>query len=215
MQHIIFDLDGTIIDSKREILKTYKIVFDNIPPSIPPDIDNLNYGLNINDLLKGVYGVASNDIPQAKKMFASIYDNSDYLETTLYDGVEDTLELLKQQGDKLYIATNKRYIPTMRILEKKNLLHFFSNVVANEVTPGIILTKREMIATLKLQGSFSEGYMVGDSTTDIEAGIQENLMTVAVKYGYEKPEMLAKLEPTILIDTFRNLFTFVQIHKKL
>ncbi len=36
-RHIIFDLDGTIIDSKNEILKTYKIVFGKVPPAIAPD----------------------------------------------------------------------------------------------------------------------------------------------------------------------------------
>src|ERR1039457_4331169 len=110
-QHIIFDLDGTIIDSKNEILKTYSIVFNTIAPKIFPDLELLNYGLTLNDLLKSVYGSDEQDkIIQAKQLFASVYDNSDYRETHLYEGVNETLHELKQRGYELYIATNKRLL---------------------------------------------------------------------------------------------------------
>ncbi len=212
MQHIIFDLDGTIIDSKKEILKTYQVVFERIPPKVPPKTEELNYGLNINDVLRGVYG--DDDIMPAKKMFASIYDTSSYEETDLYDGVYETLAFLKEQGHKLYIATNKRYTPTLRILEAKNIRQFFSEIVGYEMTPGILMTKREMVAELKRLGSFSEGFMIGDSIGDIMAGKDEHLTTIAVTYGYESESVLAEKKPDHLIDRFHNLSTFVQIRDK-
>ncbi len=212
MQHIIFDLDGTIIDSKKEILKTYQVVFERIPPRVPPNTDELNYGMNINDLLRGVYG--EDDITPAKKMFASIYDTSGYEETSLYEGVLETLAFLKAQGHELYIATNKRYTPTLRILEAKNIRQFFSEVVGYEMTPGIMMTKRDMVAELKRLGSFSEGFMVGDSVGDIMAGKDGHLTTIAVTYGYESESVLAEKNPDHLIDRFHNLSTFVQIRDK-
>jgi phosphoglycolate phosphatase len=212
MQHIIFDLDGTIIDSKKEILKTYKVVFARIPPRVPPKVDELNYGMNINDVLRGVYG--DDDIIPAKKMFASIYDTSDYHETDLYEGVYETLAFLKEQGHELYIATNKRYTPTLRILEAKKIRQFFSEIVGYEMTPGVTMTKREMVALLKNLGSFTEGFMVGDSVGDIMAGKDEHLTTIAVTYGYESENVLAEKNPDHLIDRFHNLSTFVQIRDK-
>jgi len=212
MQHIIFDLDGTIIDSKKEILRTYEIVFERVPPKVAPKTNELNYGLNINDVLRGVYG--DDDIMPAKEMFASIYDTSDYRETNLYEGVYETLVFLKEQGHQLYIATNKRYTPTLRILEAKNIRQFFSEIVGYEMTPGATMTKREMVALLKNLGSFSDGFMVGDSVGDIMAGKEENLTTIAVTYGYEIESVLAEKNPDHLIDRFHNLSTFVQIRDK-
>lgn len=208
-RHIIFDLDGTLIDSKPEILKTYKLVFNEIPPKVMPDVGALNYGLNINDLLHGVYGAGAKEIAPAKALFASIYDISDYKETLLYKDVKEVLMALKRDGFELYIATNKRYVPTMRILEIKGLAGLFSNIIANEKIPGMMYTKRQMIAELKLAGSFCDGYMVGDSVSDIVAGKEEKLRTIAVNYGYETEEVLVALNPEYSASGFQNLYTFV------
>jgi phosphoglycolate phosphatase len=211
--HIIFDLDGTLIDSKSEILNVYRLVFNEIAPSVLPDLGKLNFGLTINDLLHGVYGEDPEKIVKAKQLFVSIYDSSDYEQTNLYEGVLETLQLLESDGNKLYIATNKRLYPTYRILEIKNIKHLFTGVVANEMMPGLTLTKQQMIAALKRKYSFSEGFMVGDSLSDIQAGIDEHLVTIAINYGYESPKVLATKNPTYNTNDFRNLHTFVVNHK--
>ena len=95
MQHIIFDLDGTLIDSKNEIFKTYKTVFEQIPPAKMPEIEELDYGQTINDVLKSVYGDDMVRIGEAKQLFVSIYDRSDFADTQLYEGVYETLNELK------------------------------------------------------------------------------------------------------------------------
>lgn len=206
-QHIIFDLDGTIIDSKKEIQKVYRMVFDHIPPPAYPEVEKLDYGLNINNLLASVYGEGSSLIPQAKSMFSATYDKSDFEETTLYEGVYDTLQQLKENGNILYIATNKRYTPTLRILEVKEILNLFSSVFANEMQPGISLNKRQMIAAVKQKGLFLSGYMVGDSIYDIMAGKEENLTTIAVTYGYDDEAHLMAKNPDYIIHHFKDLYT--------
>ena len=210
-KHIILDLDGTIIDSRNEILKTYCIVFDKIVPDKSPEIDKLNFSLTLHGLFQTVYAENEQDkIVAAKKLFASIYDQSDYLETMLYEGVIDTLHQLKQQGHELYIATNKRLSPTMRILEKKCIKDLFSFIMANEMQPGVTPTKRQMIAELKQLGKFEHGFMVGDAVSDITAGKEENLVTVAINYGYDPPELLATKNPDFSIDHFELLLAIIQ-----
>jgi phosphoglycolate phosphatase len=209
-KHIIFDLDGTIIDSKNEILKTYNIVFNEIAPKVFPDLKLLNYGLTLQSLLKGVYGADEEDkLIKAKQRFVSIYDSSDFKETKLYEGVSETLHFLKENGCELYIATNKRLSPTIRILEIKGIKQLFSSVMANEMQPGFTLTKQQMIAELKNKYLFSEGFMVGDSVSDILAGKEEKLITIAVNYGYEHPDLLVAKNPDFTTDYFGNLSTFV------
>lgn len=207
--HIIFDLDGTLINSKPEILRTYRSVFSSIIPAVPPDFNVINFGATINEVLKSIYGTETDKIREAKKMFASIYDHSDYTETILYEGVEEILNYLKRKGNSLYIATNKRYSPTVRILEKKNIADFFLAVMANEMQPDKTLLKEEMIADLKERYSFSEGYMVGDSMTDIVAGKNQNLKTIAVTYGYENRDIFADQNPTYIVDSFHELKSLI------
>ena len=209
MKHIIFDLDGTIIDSKNEILKSYQLVFGKVPPKSGVNTNELNYGININDLLQSVYGDDIESRVVAKKLFASIYDTSGYEETHLYDGVFETLGFLRGAGHELYIATNKRYLPTVRILEAKKIKHLFSHIVGYEMQPGISLSKRDMVIELKRLGGFSEGFMVGDSIGDVQAGNDEQLTTIAVTYGYETEQLLAKCSPHYLIDSFSKILPII------
>ena len=69
-----------------------------------------------------------------------------------------------------------------------------------------------MIGALKRRHSFSEGFMVGDSIADIQAGTDEGLITVAINYGYESPDLLAEKNPVYNTDNFRNLYTFATRH---
>ncbi len=77
------------------------------------------------------------------------------------------------------------------------------------MVPGIIYTKQQMIAEIKHAGSFSHGYMVGDSVSDIVAGKEEMLETIAVNFGYEREDVLATVNPTMITESFQNLYRFV------
>jgi phosphoglycolate phosphatase-like HAD superfamily hydrolase len=119
------------------------------------------------------------------------------------------LDFLNKSNWNLYIATNKRYTPTLRILQKKKMIHYFSAIMANEMGPNIILSKQQMISELKDKYSFSNGFMVGDTALDIEAGNSQNLKTIAVTYGYEKWGTFVKQNPTYIIDSFKEIINLV------
>ncbi|NDC40861.1 MAG: HAD family hydrolase [Chitinophagia bacterium] len=204
-KHIIFDLDGTLIDSRNEIQNTYSKVFERYSPIPGTNVAHLNYGASIKEVLKEVYGNNEALQMQAKDAFADIYDSSDYTDTLLYPGVKETLEHLQEKGFILHIATNKRYYPTLRILERKKINTYFTTVVGNEIKPGIFTLKRQMIATIKGMHSFELGYMVGDSVGDIEGGKEEGLLTIAVTYGYDDRARLQTCAPTFMIDSINQL----------
>jgi phosphoglycolate phosphatase len=114
LKHVIFDLDGTLIDSKNEIEETYKNIFKLYPP-----INGINYDLisytatlekNIEVLYKDNYDIRK----KAKDLFSKLYDDSKFDKTLLYPNVKETLKLLKDQGIILHIATNKRLKPTLK-----------------------------------------------------------------------------------------------------
>jgi len=208
--HIIFDLDGTIIDSKEEILQTYQLVFKKLPPEVAPDYSKINYGATLIHVLSEIYDRDQSRIAEAKSIFSSIYDSSDYNHTLLYKGVEETLAILKSKEHELYIATNKRLKPTQRILERKNILSHFSGIVTSDFQQDVTWSKSDMIQALKDKFNFSSGLMVGDSQSDIKAGDERGLKTIAVTYGYENRSIFTAPKPTFFIDSFREILEIAQ-----
>ena len=208
MKDIIFDLDGTIIDSKAEIVNTYQLVFNSISPSKEIDFKTMNYGAPLITILKEVYNNHEIEF-QAKKLFSSIYDCSNYENTVIYPGVIKTLEELKNNNFNLYIATNKRYNPTLRILEIKKLSKYFTDIYAIDRFPEQILSKSEMVKNIIEKHQIRNGYMVGDTIGDIQAGKDNNLTSLAATYGYEDIQKLKSVEPDDYINNFEMILKVI------
>ena len=207
-KHIIFDLDGTIIDSKDEIILTYQKVIESVPIDYELNLDTLDFGANLNQNLNFIYKTNSSKIELAKMKFIELYDNSNFENTLVYDYVYETLDEIMKKNISLYIATNKRYIPTQKILKSKNLSHYFTEVIGNEYEPNISITKKKMLEYLMIKHRFKKGVMIGDTIGDIIAGKENGLDTIAVSYGYQSLSELEKVKPDYIVKSFEDLLNF-------
>ncbi|HSR02820.1 MAG TPA: HAD family hydrolase [Methylophilaceae bacterium] len=130
-KHIIFDLDGTLIDSAPSILESFKQAFSSlkIEPSVPITADIVGP-----PLMSTLARLSGKDdlvlLQQLAKNFKAHYDESGYKELTVYRGIQVLLEALKKRGHNLYIATNKRHLPTQKIMQFLNWSSFFEGVFA-------------------------------------------------------------------------------------
>ncbi len=204
MKHLIFDLDGTLIDSKPEIIATYQNVFQQLPPETNTDILGVDFGQTLMTILNELYVTESTKL-KARQLFLSLYDQSDYAQTPLYANVLEVLQYLQEKKYTMHIATNKRLVPTLRILEAKKIRSFFKEVVANEMQPGVIQTKVDMLRYLKESYQISEGIMIGDTHVDMTAAKLAGFKSVAVLYGYEERNALLSYEPNYCIEEFGEL----------
>ena len=210
MKHVIFDLDGTLIDSKQEIMETYRKVFLKFPPKVELNLNDISFTATLEANLNEIYKDDRLIIPKAKMAFSDIYDNSSFFNTNLYKYVNEVLQNLHENNIMMHVATNKRLEPTLRILELKNIKKFFVSILGSNYMKGSITTKEAMVAQICKENKIERGFMVGDSYKDIEAGAASGLITVAVTYGYESKELLLKKKPDHIIDSF---FDLLQITK--
>ena len=123
---LIFDLDGTLFDSAPQILSCFKTVFDNNDIKIKNNINESIIGPPIKDtFLYLLHEKDHNKIDVLINDFKELYDNNFCHKTKLYDGVLETLNILFEHKI-LYLITNKRMIPTQKMLEFNGLDRLFA-----------------------------------------------------------------------------------------
>ena len=100
-------------------------------------------------------------------------------------------------------------VPTLKILEKKNLMQWFKSIKTTDMVAGETISKQQMIEQICTENKIHQGYMIGDTIQDIQAGKAAQLITIAVTYGYETQELLRKENPTFAINSFSELINIV------
>jgi phosphoglycolate phosphatase len=209
---IIFDLDGTLIDSSIDITNAinYAIEPYGVKPVTVEETINL-VGEGITRLMEKIL-----DRSQTKEIdkdilvdrFLEHYSSHLIDNTTVYPGVRETLERLK--GYKKAVISNKREALSTKILNDLGLLKYLDLVVGSDTTPERKPSPIPILHVLsKLNIKTEDAVIVGDSNFDIEAGKAAGIKTVAVTYGYRPLDLLKGAD--YLIDKMSELVNILRL----
>lgn len=205
---VVFDLDGTLIDSSPDIILSAKHVIEKF--SLPKREDAFIadcIGGGARALVKKCAGDVSQDLLEAAtEEFMRYYQQNCAVKSCLYEGVAETLEKLKDSGVTMAVATMKVRQATLKMLEDYHIDHYFSAVVTmDDVLKG--KPDPECIQKILRERNFdqSQAIIVGDSPADINAGVNAGVKTCAVTYGFGAADTLAGLSPDYMIDKFGSL----------
>ena len=177
---LIFDLDGTLVDSKAGILSSLSQALFKITGE-KKVISKLPIGPPISEMTKKILPDATPEIIAAVvAQFRSEYDERGWKEYCLYPTVQETLAKLSQTHT-LSIATNKPEKPTEKILKNSGLKPFFRDVFCHGSTN--FTDKKEMLRLLVTQSS-QTAIMIGDSLDDLAAAKYNDIPFIYCSYGY-------------------------------
>lgn len=187
IQYVLFDLDGTLIDSAPAILASYRDAFAAAgrTPVIP--VDSSIVGPPLTETLQLLGG--SKDpalIAELAAHFKASYDTTGYRQTAAYPGVADMLARLVAGGYRLAIATNKRLHPTRLILQHLGWSSWFEAVYALDLFEPRLPDKAAMIARLvsDLRIPRDTAVYIGDRSEDGESADANQLTFCAATWGY-------------------------------
>lgn len=186
-QHILFDLDGTLIDSAPAILASFRDAFAKAGIEAVIAIDESIIGPPLMETLQLLSG--SQDpalITRLADGFKASYDTEGYKATAAYDGVGVMLAQLKAAGLSLSIATNKRIHPTRLILEHLGWSGFFDHVYALDLFDPRLPHKAAMIGRLIADREIPKdaAIYIGDRSEDGESADANGLPFIAATWGY-------------------------------
>ncbi len=207
---IIFDLDGTLIDSSIDIANAINYAIEPYgarPITVKETISLVGEGITrlIEKLIERESINA--DRNALTERFLEHYSAHLIDNTTIYPGVRETLQKLKDY--KKAVISNKREALSTKILNDLGLLKYLDLVVGSDTTPERKPSPIPILHVLsRLNIKPEETVIVGDSNFDIEAGKAAGIKTIAVTYGYRPLDLLKGADFIIdrmdeLIDIFR------------
>lgn len=189
---VIFDLDGTLIDSSIDITNAinYAIEPYGVPlVTVKEAISLLGEGISrLMDKVIEKEGIKA-DRDLMIDRFLDYYSTHLVDNTTVYPGVREMLAHL--EAYRKAIISNKRESLSVKIVEKLGLAIHFDVIVGSDTTNDrkpSPMPVRHVLSRLGI--SPAEAVIVGDSSYDIEAGKSAGIKTIAVTYGYRPPESL-------------------------
>jgi phosphoglycolate phosphatase len=207
----LFDLDGTLIDSKDDIAAAVNIVLEELGfphLAVSRVVEFVGHGVRklLERTLREIHGREPEDdlLQRGVDLFREAYPTKMLERTRLYSGVEEALDLLSWA--EMAVVSNKPERYSRPILEALGVSGRFRAILGEESTHAYKPEPEPLRFAMELCGAAPrETVMVGDSSADILAGKAAGVTTCAVTGGFHTREELETCEPDIIIDRLPEL----------
>jgi len=212
---VIFDLDGTLIDSRLDLVHSVNAALRHIHrPELPDDVIASYVGDGAPVLIQRALGPEAVDealIRKGLEFFLSYYREHKLDHTKVYPGIQQALASIQSSGNglprTLAVLSNKPVKPSRAIVEALGLGPFFTHVYGGNSFPTKKPDPEGALHLVTEAGARPEQTaIVGDSHVDIRTGRNAGLWTVAVTYGLA-PHTLEVEASDIEVDTPQELMS--------
>ena len=209
---IIFDLDGTLIDSLPDIYDCVNLTLDHFNKPLRQKSEIRQFiGNGARNLIKQSFnGIDGAELDERLAYYNNIYTNGGSPKTCLFDGVAEMLFELKEKGYKLAILTNKPQMTTEKVYEKYLSQFNFDMVVGQS---GSVKCKPDPTATLNILKTLNvereNTIFIGDGETDVLTSQNAGVKNISVLWGYRDKDQLEKAGATNFANQIKDIFTLI------
>ena len=210
---VIFDLDGTLVDSADPILRSILFAFNEVRIPLTTTLTSDLIGPPLVDIVKSLLPNEHQDATEhIISIFRRCYDEQSYINTKAYDGITQALEKLRKQDLILYVATNKASIPTIKIIKLFGWEHLFTEVYSlNTFTPPMP-TKSDLLKAICVNHEITPSTIlyVGDRPEDKQAASETGTRFAMAQWGYSPQKLIG--DDTIIVSTPDQLAKTINRH---
>jgi phosphoglycolate phosphatase len=199
---ILFDLDGTLTDSRPGIIKSaqYALAKMGITVTDPEELKPF-IGPPLHDSFRHLYGLNEEQVRQAIVYYRERFAPIGIYENDVYPGIPELLAKLTGRGKRLFIATSKAEVFAQQVAEHFQIQQYFEAVVGSNLD-GTRTAKADvigyLIASYGLDRVRERIVMIGDRKHDLIGAHANRIAAIGVTYGYGTVEELKQYGPTAL-----------------
>ncbi|WP_119317242.1 HAD hydrolase-like protein [Companilactobacillus formosensis] len=204
MKNLFFDFDGTIANTQEGIVNALEYMVNDLKMEhLGVDTYKKFIGPSLVDSLERFYP----DFPKARyqeavKSFQSYYNTKGVYQLELYSGMKDMLQQLKDAGYNLYISSVKTESMLKILIPHLGLDNYFEGFYGQS-EDGFTRNTKPAILKYGLDNSESaaeDSIMIGDRMTDMQGGVQNNVHTLGITYGFGDHQELKDSGAELIVD---------------
>ena len=204
---LIFDLDGTLIDSRLDLIHSVNAMLRHLKrPELPGDVIASYVGDGAPMLVRRALGDPKHEdlVKEALEYFLGYYRVHKLDYTHVYDGVKEMLAVVHNSNGirrQMAVLSNKPVVPSRAIVEALGLAQFFVHVYGGNSFPTKKPDPHGVHSILReTKNRPEETLIVGDSSIDVITGCNAGLWTCGVTYGFA-PHTLNLAPPDVVVDS--------------
>lgn len=202
---IFFDLDGTLTDSGEGIMNCAELALRHFGLPVPSREEMRVFVGPPLDQTFIKFGVPADQADEAIRVYRTRYIPIGKFENTPYPGIHEALQVLKDQGHRLFVATSKPESMSIEIMDKFGLSPYFEKI-CGATMDGSRSHKADVIAYLLAQvGDTGETIMVGDTEFDVIGAAAHGIPTIGVSWGYGEVAAMEKAGATAIAHNMEEL----------
>ena len=207
---VIFDLDGTLIDSRLDLINSVNAMLRHVKhPELPGEVVASYVGDGAPMLVRRALGDPEDEnfFRNALDYFLSYYREHKLDHTVVYEGIPEALQRIQANGAarKLAVLSNKPVNPSRAIVEALGLAPFFVRVYGGNSFETKKPDPLGVRTLLEETGTSPENAMiVGDSSVDVLTGRNAGIATCGVTYGFA-PHTLCEVKPDVTVESPKQL----------
>ncbi|MEN2768518.1 pyrophosphatase PpaX [Ornithinibacillus xuwenensis] len=206
---ILFDLDGTLIDTNELINESFYHTFKHYGLTFTHDEILAFNGPPLKETFEKI------DLDKAEAMVTTYREHNlahhdDYVK--VFPNVKETLKLLKENGIKLGIVTTKMRQTAIRGMKITGIDTYFDTIIAlDDVTHAKPHPEPVLNAMQEIGAEVETTLMVGDNSHDIESGQNAGVKTAGVAWSLKGKTLLQSYHPTYMLDDMQDLLKIIEV----